>query len=100
MKATTRRCFLLLTLGLSALPAYALGDQINVFIYGAIGIVLLGAVGLVVGLVKLARLLFPKRPPQPTQPVGAPAAKDDFKAIRLLLVLVGIILLYALAVSR
>lgn len=82
------------------MPAYALGDQINVFIYGALAIVLLGAVGLVVGLVKFARLLFPKRPPQPTQPIGAPAAKDDFKAIRLLLILVGIVLLYALAMSR
>lgn len=32
MKNTTRRCLLLLALSLSTLPAYALGDQINVFI--------------------------------------------------------------------
>ena len=100
MKATTRCCFLLLALGLSTLPAYALGDQINVFIYGALAVVLLGAAGLVMGLVKLAQLLFPKRPPQPMQPARTPAAKDDLKAIRLLLMLVGVILLYALAVRR
>jgi hypothetical protein len=100
MKITTRRCLLLLALGLSARPAYALGDQINVFIYAGLAIVGLGAVGLVMGVVKLARLLFPKRPPQRAQPVGAPAAKDDFKAIRLLFILVGVILLYAFVVSR
>jgi hypothetical protein len=99
MKATARGDCLPLALGLSTLPAYALGDQINVFIYGALAVVLLGAVGLVVGLVKLAQLLFPKRSPQPMQPAGTPAANDDFKVIRLLLVLVGVILLYALAVS-
>jgi hypothetical protein len=42
------RCFLLLTLGLVTLPAYALGDQINVFIYGAlaaVGLAVVAAVG-------------------------------------------------------
>lgn len=46
MKASARCSVVLVTLGLVARPAYALGDQINVFIYGA-----LAAIGLAVVVV-------------------------------------------------
>jgi len=71
MARLVHRGLVLLALGLLARPAWALGNQLDVFIYWALGLVgLLGVVGLVL-LGRLLRALFSSRPrPEPTGRFG------------------------------
>lgn len=62
MKTVARRGVVLLALGLLAQPAWALGNQLDVFIYWALGLAgLLAAVGLVL-LIRLLAALFSSKP--------------------------------------
>jgi len=62
MNNLARRGLILLALGLLARPAWALGDQLDVFIYWALGLVgLLALVGLVL-LGRLLKALFSSQP--------------------------------------
>ena len=95
MNALIRLCFLLLMFGLLAQPVYALGDQINVLIYGAIGLVLAGFVLLVVVAGKILRAFFPRKPPSTAlPPADAPpaSAQPVTTPLRFLLILVAIMI--------
>lgn len=61
MNTRTRRYLLVLTLGLLARPAYALGDWINAWIYGALGVAGILATAILVLVVKFFIALFSPR---------------------------------------
>ena len=93
MNTRIRRYLLVLTPGLLAQPAYALGDQITGWIYGALGVAGVVAVVVLVLVVKFFIALFSPRV-EPTGKLGQVTIPSGKEALFFLALGLGLLLAY------
>ena len=99
MNTLVRYCLLLLLLGLFAQPAYALGDQIDVWIYGALGVVILLGIGFVMGVaafIKMLEEVFRRKPAAVSARPGSPrpdTTRGEWMILIVVLVVCALIVL-------